>query len=137
MRKMVSGLIELLHPDGQVTKEEVAEYTQFGMEMWRRVKEQLRKIAGVEYWDVTFSSRDLETGKDVSSGKMALFRLEAQVSGDQWVRPDYPAGRPFVNDEGGRQNHGCLPQGAREGPWHHEGCEVVRLQHPGGQSELG
>src|SRR5674536_222970 len=63
-RKTVSGLIKLLHPDGQVTKEEVEEYMRFGMEMRRRVKEQLRKIAGVEYWDVNFSYRDLETGKE-------------------------------------------------------------------------
>src|SRR5674536_11915 len=109
-RKTVSGLIKLLHPDGQVTKEEVEEYMQFGMEMRRRVKEQLRKIAGVEYWDVNFSYRDLETGKeqlvpvpemgggqiiepgpmapgsiytigkDVETGKLALFRLEVQMT---------------------------------------------------------
>lgn len=109
-RKTVSGLIKLLHPDGQVTKDEVEEYTAFAMEMRRRVKEQLRKIAGVEYWDVNFSYRDLETGRetlvpvpemgggqliepgpmapgsiytigrDVSTGKLALFRLEVQMT---------------------------------------------------------
>lgn len=49
VRKTVSGLIKLLHPDGQVTKEELEEYLTFAMEMRRRVKEQLKKIAGVEY----------------------------------------------------------------------------------------
>ena len=59
VRKTVSGLIKLLHPDGRVGKPEVEEYMVIAMEMRRRVKEQLKKMTGVKYWDVNFSYRDL------------------------------------------------------------------------------
>ncbi len=61
MRKTISGLIKLLHPDGIVTKDEVEEYLTFALEMRRRVKEQLRKMGGFEYWAVNFSYIDIET----------------------------------------------------------------------------
>ena len=64
VRKTVSGLIKLLHPHGEVTKEEVAEYIEFAMEMRRRVKEQLKKMGGMEYWDVNFSYIDQETAQE-------------------------------------------------------------------------
>ena len=63
-RKSVSGLIKLLHPDGEVQKEELEEYLSFAMEMRRRVKEQLRKMGGLEYWDTSFSHIDRETGQE-------------------------------------------------------------------------
>jgi ATP-dependent Lon protease len=62
IRKTVSGLVKIIHPDGQVTKEELAEYVEFGMEVRRRVKEQLKKMGGLEYWDTNFSYTDRETG---------------------------------------------------------------------------
>jgi ATP-dependent Lon protease len=65
VRKTVSGLVKLLHPDGQVTKDELAEYVAFALEMRRRVKEQLKKMGGLEYWDVNFSYTDRETGSQV------------------------------------------------------------------------
>ncbi len=55
VRKTVSGLVKLLHPDGEVTKEEIEEYLAYAMEMRRRVKEQLKKMGGLEYWDTSFS----------------------------------------------------------------------------------
>jgi ATP-dependent Lon protease len=61
VRKTVSGLVKLLHPDGIVTKDEVEEYLTFALEMRRRVKEQLRKMGGFEYWAVNFSYIDIET----------------------------------------------------------------------------
>jgi ATP-dependent Lon protease len=61
VRKNVSGLVKLLHPDGNVTKDEVEEYLTFALEMRRRVKEQLRKMGGFEYWAVNFSYTDIET----------------------------------------------------------------------------
>ena len=61
VRKTVSGLVKLLHPDGVIAKEEMAEYTEFAMEMRRRVKEQLKKMGGLEYWDVNFSYIDKES----------------------------------------------------------------------------
>jgi len=64
VRKIVSGLIKLLHPDGQVTKEEIEEYVKCAMEMRRRVKEQLKKMGGLEYWDTSFSYIDCESGQE-------------------------------------------------------------------------
>lgn len=64
VRKTVSGLIKLLHPDGEVTKSEVEEYLAYGMEGRRRVKEQLKKMGGLEYWDTTFSYVDLQSGQE-------------------------------------------------------------------------
>jgi len=61
VRKTVSGLIKLLHPDGEVTRDEMEEYVAYAMEMRRRVKEQLRKMGGIEYWNVNFSYIDSET----------------------------------------------------------------------------
>ena len=64
VRKTVSGLIKLLHPDGEVTKTEREEYMAYGMEMRRRVKEQLKKMGGLEYWDTSFSYMDRESGQE-------------------------------------------------------------------------
>jgi len=64
VRKTVSGLIKLLHPDGEVTKEEVEEYVAYAMEGRRRVKEQLKKMGGLEYWDTTFSYIDKDSGQE-------------------------------------------------------------------------
>ena len=64
VRKIVSGLIKLLHPDGEVTKEEIEEYLKYAMEMRRRVKEQLKKMGGLEYWDTSFSCIDRESGQE-------------------------------------------------------------------------
>jgi len=61
VRKTVSGLVKLIHPDGNVAKEELSEYLEFALEMRRRVKEQLKKMGGLEYWDVNFSYTDRET----------------------------------------------------------------------------
>ena len=64
VRKTVSGLIKLLHPDGEVTKTEREEYMAYAMEMRRRVKEQLKKMGGLEYWDTSFSYMDRESGQE-------------------------------------------------------------------------
>ena len=64
VRKTVSGLIKLLHPDGEVSREEMEEYLAYAMEMRRRVKEQLKKMGGLEYWDTSFSFIDRETGQE-------------------------------------------------------------------------
>jgi ATP-dependent Lon protease len=63
VRKIVSGLVKLIHPDGQVRKEEMAEYIELALEMRRRVKEQLKKMGGLEYWDVGFDYVDRQTGE--------------------------------------------------------------------------
>ncbi|GIO36561.1 ATP-dependent Lon protease [Paenibacillus antibioticophila] len=61
VKKTVSGLIKLVHPDGHFTKENVEEILRFALEMRRRVKEQLKKIGGMEFYDVNFSYIDQET----------------------------------------------------------------------------
>jgi ATP-dependent Lon protease len=110
VRKTVSGLVKLLHPDGNVTKDELQEYVEFGLEIRRRVKEQLKKMGGLEYWDVSFSYIDRESraerfvilpesgggliitgqslppgsvytvGADPAERKLALFLIQTQVN---------------------------------------------------------
>lgn len=60
VRKMVGGYLKLLYPDGVFTKEEVEEILKISLEMRRRVKEQLKKLGGMEFYDVNFSYIDLE-----------------------------------------------------------------------------
>ena len=109
VRKTVSGLVKLLHPDGGFDKQEIEEYLELAMEGRRRVKEQLRRMGGLEFWAVNFSHIDLETrqetfvpvpeqgggglitpgvldpgvtfsvGSDQADGRLAVFRVEAQV----------------------------------------------------------
>ena len=64
VRKTISGLIKLLHPDGEVSKEEMEEYLAYALEMRRRVKEQLKKKGGLEYWDTNFSYVDKATSQE-------------------------------------------------------------------------
>lgn len=64
VRKIVSGLVKLLHPDGLVSQDELQEYLSYAMEMRRRVKEQLKKMGGLEYWDTSFSFIDKESGQE-------------------------------------------------------------------------
>ena len=58
VRKMISGFTKLLYPDGEVTKEELREIVEISLELRRRVKEQLKKIGGMEFYDVNFSYTD-------------------------------------------------------------------------------
>jgi ATP-dependent Lon protease len=58
VRKMVDGYIKLLYPDGSFTKDDVAECLTMALEMRRRVKEQLKKLGGMEFYDVNFSYID-------------------------------------------------------------------------------
>ena len=61
VRKMVDGLLKLIYPDASYTKEDVEEVLVFALEMRRRVKEQLKKLGGMEFYDVNFSYIDNET----------------------------------------------------------------------------
>lgn len=61
VRKLSSGLIKLLYPNGQFEKDDVAEVLRIALEMRRRVKEQLKKIGGMEFYDVNFSYIDNDT----------------------------------------------------------------------------
>lgn len=108
VRRMADGYLKLLYPDGNFTKEEVEEVLRISLEMRRRVKEQLKKLGGMEFYDVNFSYIDNETFEEhyvsvpeqgggklipevmcnpgqiytVSQGKsgmLGVFRLESQM----------------------------------------------------------
>lgn len=108
VRKMVGGLVKILYPDGVYTKEQLEEILKISLEMRRRVKEQLKKLGGMEFYDVNFSYIDLDDmsehyvsvpeqggGKLIpegmcnpgqvytvsrgKSGMMGVFRLESQM----------------------------------------------------------
>ena len=61
VRKIVGGYVKLMYPDGEFTKEQLEEILVFALEMRRRVKEQLKKLGGMEFYDVNFSYIDLDT----------------------------------------------------------------------------
>ena len=108
VRKTVSGLVKLVYPNEDYTKEQLEEIVRIALEMRRRVKEQLKKIGGMEFYDVNFSYIDKDTFEEryvsvpeqgsstlipegmcnpgqvytVSTGKsgmIGLFRLESQT----------------------------------------------------------
>lgn len=60
VRRMVDGYLKLMYPDGVFDKSELEEVLQISLEMCRRVKEQLKKLGGMEFYDVNFSYIDLE-----------------------------------------------------------------------------
>lgn len=68
VRKTLSGLIKLIHPDGEFTKEELKYYLEFAIEGRRRVKEQLKKLAPYEYSKTSFSMIDKETLEEIYVG---------------------------------------------------------------------
>ena len=77
VRRMVSGFTKLLYPDGVFTKDEMEEIVQISLELRRRVKEQLKKIGGMEFYDVNFSYIDNDSFEErfvsvpeQSSGKL-------------------------------------------------------------------
>ena len=108
VRKMTDGYLKLLYPNGEFKKEQVEEVLRLSLEMRRRVKEQLKKLGGMEFYDVNFSYIDNETfeehyvaipeqggGKLIpdgmcnpgqvytvsrgKSGMLGVFRLESQM----------------------------------------------------------
>ena len=61
VRRTVSGLLKLLHPHGVFDKEDVRRYLTYALELRRRIKEQLKKLGGMEFFDVHFSYIDNES----------------------------------------------------------------------------
>jgi ATP-dependent Lon protease len=61
VKHTVSGLLKLLYPNEEYTKDAVRRCLEYALESRRRVKEQLKKIGGMEFYDVHFSYTDLET----------------------------------------------------------------------------
>jgi ATP-dependent Lon protease len=101
VRKTVSGLMKLLHPDGKVGKEELADYVDFALEMRRRVKEQLKRMGGLEYWDVNFGYTDRETGSEKfvalpESGGNLIITGEALPAGSVYTVGSDPSDRKLA-----------------------------------------
>lgn len=64
VKRTVSGLMKIIYPHGEATKEELAELLEFAMEGRRRVKEQLKKMGSFEYYHTSFSYVDVDTGEE-------------------------------------------------------------------------
>ncbi len=64
VKKTVSGLIKIIHPNGEATQGEIAELLEFAMEGRRRVKEQLKKMGSFEYYHTSFSYTLNDTGEE-------------------------------------------------------------------------
>lgn len=61
VKRTVSGLLKLLYPHGEYDKQAVERCLKYALEARRRVKEQLKKIGGMEFYDVHFSYIDNDT----------------------------------------------------------------------------
>ena len=64
VRRTVSGVVKILHPHGQVSKDDLGEILEFALEGRRRVKEQLKKMGSFEYYQTSFSYQISETGEE-------------------------------------------------------------------------
>ncbi|SFM21129.1 protease Lon-related BREX system protein BrxL [Methanolobus profundi] len=58
VKKTFSGLAKLIYPDENISKEDAQEILEYALVGRRRVKEQLKKIGGMEFFDVNFSYID-------------------------------------------------------------------------------
>lgn len=65
VKKTISGLLKMLHPHGDFSKDELQEYLEFAIEGRRRIKEQLKRMGGMEYRAVNFSYIDLDSREEV------------------------------------------------------------------------
>lgn len=113
VRKTVSGLIKLLYPSGNITKEDVKEIVEYALEGRRRVKEQLKKIGGMEFYDVHFSYIDNENfeesfvsvpeqggGKMIPEGQNKPGHLYTVAHGDSEMLGVYKLETEIVNGNG-------------------------------------
>lgn len=66
VRKTVSGLLKILHPNGEWTRSELREYLEWAMEGRRRVKEQLKKLAAHDFSKTSFTYAEVDTGREYS-----------------------------------------------------------------------
>lgn len=64
VRRTVSGLVKILHPHGQVSRDDMEELLALALEGRRRVKEQLKKMGSFEYYQTSFSYQVNETGEE-------------------------------------------------------------------------
>ena len=98
VRKTVSGLVKLIYPHGEFTKEELAELLDIAMEGRRRVKEQLKKMGSFEYHQTSFSYRDNETTEErfvgvPEEGGRALIATDPLAPGSVYAASVNPEGK--------------------------------------------
>ncbi len=99
VKHTVSGLLKLLYPHEEYDKEAVRECLEYALEARRRIKEQLKRIGGMEFYDVHLSYIDLETNEE------KIIRVKEQ-GGDSLI-PDEPL-NPGSLYTVGRGNSGHL-----------------------------
>ena len=99
VKRTVSGLIKLLFPDGKYTKEDLRKCLEYAMVGRRRVKEQLKKIGGMEFYDVHFSYVDLEQNEE--------YFVSVPESGGKSLIPegDLPAGTVYTIGKNAASGH--------------------------------
>ncbi|MPW36344.1 protease Lon-related BREX system protein BrxL [Vibrio sp. B1Z05] len=83
VRRTTSGLLKLLVPHGEYTKEDVRTCLTYALEVRRRVKEQLKKIGGMEFFDVNFSYIDNDSLEE-------FFVNVPEQGGSQLIAPGIP-----------------------------------------------
>ena len=83
VRKTFSGLAKLIFPDGQMDKDGVAMILEYAIEGRRRVKEQLKIMAGIEFADVNLGYIDPDV-----PGAVNVVRVPEQA--DDTLVPDAP-----------------------------------------------
>lgn len=64
VRRSVSGLVKIIHPHGQPSKEDLEDILILAIEGRRRVKEQLKKMGSFEYYHTSFSYTDQATAEE-------------------------------------------------------------------------
>ena len=113
VRKTVSGLTKLLYPHGEFSKEDIEEILRYALVGRRRVKEQLKKIGGMEFYDVHFSYIDNETmqeefisvpeqgsGSLIPEGAMKAGQIYTVGVGDSGMLGVYKLETEVVNGSG-------------------------------------
>lgn len=76
VRKTFSGMAKLLFPDGRMSKDDARRILEYAIEGRRRVKEQLKIMAGVEFIDVNLGYSDLD-----EPGAVRVVQVPEQSSG--------------------------------------------------------
>lgn len=94
VRKTVSGLLKMLFPDGSYSKDDVRDALVYALRVRRRVKEQLKKLGGMEFYDVHFSYIDLETLEE------HFVSLPEQTGGGLISDAPLPAGHVYAISRG-------------------------------------
>lgn len=89
VRKTMSGLIKLIFPDENVTEDEMRRLLEYAIEGRRRVKEQLKLMAGVEFADVALGYVD-------EYGSETVVSVPEQASNTLIPAEKLPAGHVFA-----------------------------------------